>query len=181
MVHDGGLGVKFLCRAHRLDHGFHLAFQIVTLVDHVCHIGECAGFPGVGVNLVEDAEDLVGIDRPKRQIVIGVSAVVEMEASDHPVMEQPGDDLLNILGLIVMTGVHQHVSLWTGRACQQEGHSPVGNISVIERGLERFVLDQETLFGIQSGVDLFQCFLEPSNSVSNTLAAGIVRAVGKPG
>ena len=87
-------------------------------------------------------------------------------------MEQPGDDLLDILGLIVMTGVHQNVSLWTRLARQQERHSPVGNVSVIERGLERLVLHQQTLFGIESGVDFFQCFLKPSNSVSNTLVPG---------
>jgi hypothetical protein len=44
-----------------VNHGFHLAFEIVTLVNHVGHIGGRAGFPDLVVDLVEDAEDLVRI------------------------------------------------------------------------------------------------------------------------
>ena len=62
MVHDRGLGIKFLRSADRLNHGFHLALEIVTLIDHVGHVRECAGFPCVIVNFVEDAEDLIWID-----------------------------------------------------------------------------------------------------------------------
>ena len=46
------------------------------------------------------------------------AAVVEMETADHPVMQQPGHDLLDVLGLIMMAGIDQDVSLWTRRARQ---------------------------------------------------------------
>ena len=104
---------------------------------------------------MEDAEDLVGIDGAQRQIVVGVSAVVEMEAADHFVMQQPGHDLLDVLGLIVMAGIHQNVSLRTRRARQQESHAPVGNVGVIKGGLERLVLDQQALLRTQSGMQRF--------------------------
>jgi hypothetical protein len=57
MVHDRCLGVEFPRGAYRVNHGFHLAFEIVTLVNHVGHIGGRAGFPDLVVDLVEDAGD----------------------------------------------------------------------------------------------------------------------------
>jgi hypothetical protein len=57
MVHDRCLGVEFLRGAYHVNHGFHLAFEMVTLVNHVGHIGGRAGFPDLVVDLVEDAED----------------------------------------------------------------------------------------------------------------------------
>ena len=56
---------------------------------------------------MKDAEDLVGIDRAQREIVVGIAAVVEMEAAEHVVMQQPRHDLLDVLGLIVMPGIDQ--------------------------------------------------------------------------
>ena len=67
-------------------------------------------------------------------------------------MQQPGHDLLDVLGLIVMAGIDQHVGLRTGGARQQERHAPVGNVGVIESRLERLVLDQHALLRTQSGV-----------------------------
>ena len=81
-------------------------------------------------------------------------AIVEVESANHFVMQQPGHDLLDILRLIVMTGIHQHISLRTGIARQQERHAPVGDVSVIKGRLERFVLDQQSLLGIESRHEL---------------------------
>src|ERR1700722_1283732 len=113
MVDNGSFGIEFLRRADGLNHGFHLAFEIVALIDHIRHVRESAGFPGVVVNLMEDAEDLIRINRPQRQIVVSISAVVKVETTNHLVMQQPGYDLFDILSLIMMTGIHQNIGLWT--------------------------------------------------------------------
>jgi hypothetical protein len=96
-------------------------------------------------------------------------------------MQQPGHDLLDVLCLIVMTGIHQHVCLRTRGARQQKGHTPIGNVGVIKGGLEWLVLDQQALLRTQTGVHGFQRFLKPSDSVSNALGAGIIGTVRKPG
>ena len=70
--------------------------------------------PDVGValsprtsDLVENAEELKGVLRTDDQVIVGIPAVVEMETNDHFMMEEPGHDLLDILGLIVVTRIHQ--------------------------------------------------------------------------
>ena len=59
------------------------------------------------MNLVEDAEDLVGIDRSQGEIVVGITAVIEVEAAHHVVVQKPGDDLLDVLRLVVMAGIDE--------------------------------------------------------------------------
>ena len=71
------------------------------------------------------------------------------------VMQQPGHDLLDVLGLIVMAGIDQDVSLRARRARQQESHAPVGDVSVIKSGLERLVLDQQALLGLSPACTVF--------------------------
>ena len=82
------------------------------------------------VNLVEDAENLVGIDGAQSQIVVGVPAIVEMESADHLVMQQPGHDLLDVLRLIVMAGIHQNVGLRTGSRAPAGRAMPQSAMSV---------------------------------------------------
>ncbi len=72
------------------------------------------------VNLVEDAEDLVGIDRAQRQIVVGIAPVVEVEAAQHLGVQQPRHNLLDVLRAVVMAGIHQHARLRAGD-CAQSG------------------------------------------------------------
>ena len=80
--------------------------------------------------------------RADRQIVVRIAAVVEVESAEHVLVEQPRDDLLDVLGLIMMAGVDQHLGLRSGRLRQQQGHAPVGDIGMIERRLERLVFDE---------------------------------------
>ena len=101
-------------------------------------------------DLVEDAEDLVGIDGAQRQIVVGVAAVVEVEAAEHVEIEQPGHDLLDVLRLVVMAGIHQHLGLRAGGLREQQRHAPVGDIGVIEGRLEGLVLHQHALVAGQA-------------------------------
>ena len=81
MVHQRGLGEQFHRGGDGLDHGFDLALQIVALIDHVGDVGALPGLPFEVRNLVEDAEDLVGIDGAHGQIVVGIAAVVEVESA----------------------------------------------------------------------------------------------------
>ncbi len=91
---------------------------------------------------MKDTEDLVGIDRSQGEIIVGVAPIVKVEAAQHLGVQQPGDDLLYILRLVVMPGIDQHQSLRSGRPGQQQRHTPIGNVGVIEEWLKRFVFDQ---------------------------------------
>jgi hypothetical protein len=54
-------------------------------------------FRSGGVKLMEDAEDLVGVNGAQGQVVVGVAAVVEVESAEQAGVQQPRDDLLDIL------------------------------------------------------------------------------------
>src|SRR6185437_12317498 len=60
------------------------------------------------------------------------------------------------------------------------GHSPVGDIGVIERRLERFVLYKQPLFRVETIVSFFKCLFEPLLALADICCAWITRAVGKP-
>src|SRR5438045_8376065 len=55
----------------------------------------------------------LGIDGTKSEVIVGIATVVEMKPAYHLVMEQPGDDLLDVLCLVVMSRIHQHIRLRT--------------------------------------------------------------------
>jgi len=97
VIHQHRLGEDLLRRAYGLDHGFHLALEIVTLIDHEGYVYPSARLPFVVANFVEDAEDLVGIDRSQGQVVIRVAPVIEVEAAQHLCAQQPGNNLLDVL------------------------------------------------------------------------------------
>ncbi len=67
--------------ATRLDHGFDLSFEVVALVDHEGGLRE--GLIAGEMDLMEDAEDLVGVDGAEGEVVVGVAAVVEVEAAEQ--------------------------------------------------------------------------------------------------
>src|SRR5947199_10151647 len=92
---------------------------------------------------MKDTKYLIGIDGTKSEVIVGIATVVEMKPAYHLVMEQPGDDLLDVLCLVVMSRIHQHIGLRTGSLGQQQGHAPVRDVSVIERRLEGLVFDQK--------------------------------------
>src|SRR3954469_10944876 len=104
------------------------------------------------VDLMKNAEDLIWIDRSQSQIVISVSAIVEVEPADHSMMQQPSHDLLDILCLIVVARVYQDEGLGPRRPREQESHPPVRNVGVIERRFKRLVLDKKSLPRIEFGV-----------------------------
>ena len=98
---------------------------------------------------MKQAEDLIGIDGTQGKIVIGVTAIVEVETSEHFFTLQPCQDLFDILCLIVMAGIDQNESLWAGGAREQQRHAPVGDVCMVEGGLKWLVLDQHALPGCQ--------------------------------
>ena len=59
-------------------------------------------------------------------------------------------------------------------------HAPIGDIGVIERRLERFVLHQQPLFRIQPIVSFLQRLFEPLLSLANIRRSWIARPIGKP-
>src|SRR5258708_7907096 len=103
-----------------------------------------------------------------------------MKTAHHAGMQQPGDNLLNILSLIVVSGVYQYVGLRPRITRPPKSHSPVSDISVVESRLERLVLDQQPLRRIQTGVRPLERFFKPSDAIANALRSRIVRPVGKP-
>src|SRR5438552_14831789 len=180
VVHCGRLGVQLLCAAHRLNHCFDFSFEVVALVHHECDICCRTIFCFESKNLVKDAEYLIGIDGTKCEVVVGIATVIEMKSANHYLMEQPGNDLLNVLGLIVMPGIHEHIRLRTGGPGQEQGHAPISDIRVIERRLKGFVFDQQPLTGPQSPMNFFQSLLKITDPLSNALSPRIIGTIRKP-
>src|ERR1035438_6873986 len=180
VVHQRGLGIKLLRGDRGLDGLFDLVFQVVALIDHVSDFGAPAGLPFEQRDLVEDAEDLVRIDGSQREIVVGVAAVVEMESAQHVFREQPRHDLLDVLRLIMMPGIHQHLGLRAGVARHQQRHAPIRDVGVIEGRLERLVLDQQALVRLQIAVRFHKALFEPAPAMPDIGRARIAGAIREP-
>ncbi len=124
MIDNGGFCKQFLSACDGLDHLLRLRLQVMALVHHVGDIGLVPGFPFEETDLVEDAEDLIRIDGAQGQIVVGKAAVVQMKAAQHAVIEEPGYDLLDVLGLVMMAGIHQDCGLRPGGLREPAGPCP---------------------------------------------------------
>ena len=178
-IDEGGFQIQLLGGDDSLHHGFDFAFEVVALVDHVSHVvGEAFGLGAE--QFMKDAEDLVGIDGAQGEVVVGVAAVVEVETAQESGVEQPSDDLLDVLRGIVMPGIDQHAGLRPSQAREVGGHAPVGDIGVIKSRLEGFVFDEQPLLWRQMVVAGAQGFLEPADALAHALCAGIVGAIGHP-
>ena len=66
------------------------------------------------MDFVENAENLIRIDRAEREVIIGVAAIIEVEATEHIFIEQPCDDLLDVLRKIMVPRVNEHLRAGTG-------------------------------------------------------------------
>ena len=80
----------------------------------------------------------------------------------------------------MMTRVHQYLSLRTCGSGQMQGHSPIGNVSVINGRLKGFVLHEQPLLWGKSRMSLLQHFFEPCFALSNIGGSWIARAIGEP-
>ena len=129
---------------------------------------------------MKDPKHLIRIDRAEGKVIVGIAAIVEMKSAKHLLREQPGHDLLDILPLIVMPRIDQHLGLRSGGLRQVQGHAPVGNVSVIEGRFERLVFDEQSLVRRKLTVRFRQCLLKPAFALANVRRPGIVRAIGEP-
>ena len=132
------------------------------------------------MDFVEDPEDLIWVNRSQGQIVVGVATVIEMKAPEHVFGEQPGDDLLNILGRVVVSGINKNLGLWACGTREDESHPPVGDVRVIKGGFEGFVLNEQALVSGQLSVRFLQRFRKPLLALTDVCRPGIIRTVRKP-
>ena len=96
------------------------------------------------------------------------------------VVQEPSNDLLNILRRVVMAGVDQTPAPADRLRGRRERHPPIGNIRVVEGRFERFVFDQQPLLRIQAAVDFLERLFEPHNALADALCPRIVGAVREP-
>ena len=129
----------------------------MALINRVGDVRRLSGLPFMHMDLVKNS-GRSGKDRsePNGQIVVGEAAVVEMKSANHFMVQQPGHYLLNILSLIVMTGVDQNQRLWSGILRQQESHAPVGNIRVIKGGLKACIRSAGRSLGAKMRMNFFR-------------------------
>src|SRR5579872_6831494 len=170
-------GKNLLRRDDCLYRCFHLALQIVALVDHE---RSAVHSLRVAENFMEDAEDLVGIDRAERQVIIGVTAVVEVEAAQLLLPQQPRNNLLDVLTRVVMPRIHQDNCLLAHMPAHGQRHAPVRQIRVVEGRFERLILQQHALVLAQTCMHGAQDLLHPVDPAADALRPGVVRSIGQP-
>ena len=109
---------------HRADLSRHLVLDVVALVEHE---GDARAGPvgAHGHDLVEDAEQLVGVGRPDQKVVVGIKAAVEMEPAQTAEPQQAGDDELDVGPRSVVARVHQHVGLGAEGQAVRQRRAPV--------------------------------------------------------
>src|SRR4051794_29972824 len=103
-----------------------------------------------------------------------------MKASDDFVMEQPGDDLFDVLCLIVMPCVHEHICLGTCSFGQEQCHAPISDVRVIEGRLEGFVFDEQSLARMERRMHLLKTLFKITDSLTDVLSPRIIGSVRKP-
>jgi len=81
--------------------------DVVGLVEHVGR-GEVGRTVKLGIHqLVEDEEELEGLDGARVEIVVPVLAVVEMESRKLPELDEPGHDHLDVHVRGMVAEVHE--------------------------------------------------------------------------
>ena len=100
---------------HRLD----LRLDVVGLVDR-----QARQRPAAAHELAEDEEQLERVDRADDQVVVGVLAVVEVEAAEAILRGEDRDDLLDVHALRVVAHVDEHARPLAERAGRRAAPSP---------------------------------------------------------
>ena len=155
------------------------------LVDHVgdaarAGCGLRVGTTGRGQNLVKDHEQFKGIDRADDQVVVRVAPVVEVEPAQPPLIEQTGDDVLDVGTLRVVPQVDQDLRLRAQTRGDRGGHAPVGKIGVVEGGFEELVLEQHAHAGRHCPIDLRQRVDQTVPAPTQIILPRVVGAIGEP-
>src|SRR3712207_5403870 len=102
-VHQEGFGVGLLEVDDGEDHGLYLGLYVVGLVDHVVDARAPLGLHQLDV----DQEELERVDGADYEVVVGVLAVVEVEAPKPPLVEEQRDYVLYVRALQVMPEVYK--------------------------------------------------------------------------
>ena len=100
------------------------------------------------VHLVQDAEQLERIGGTDDQIVVGVEPRVEVERPELAEPQQLGDDELDVGARRMVPGVEAHHGSFAERRAVDVRRAPVGDIGVVEGGLEELVLEHQPLVGV---------------------------------
>src|ERR1700676_2839094 len=79
-----------------------------------------------------------------------------------------------------MTSVDQNFRLRSGEAREMKGHAPIGDVRMIESGLEGLVFDKEALTWGQLVMRSVQRLFEPLLALPDIRGTGIVGSVGEP-
>ena len=145
VIDRGRFHIQFLRGNRGLNHRFDLRLIDVRLVDHIRDFRRLSRFPTEEVNFVKDPECLVRVDRSEGEVIIRIAPVVKVKPAKHAEIQEPGDDLLDILGQVMVAGVDQHSSLGTNFLGNDVRHTPIRQVGVVERRLKRFVLQQDLL------------------------------------
>ena len=133
-----------------------------------------------GCDLAHDAEELERVDRAHDQVVVGVLAVVEVEAAEEPFGQEERDDLLDVRPLRMVPRVDQDLSLRAEAAADERCGAPIGKVRAVEAGLEELVLDQEPHIRRKQRVELLERCGQAPVPVAKVVLPGIVRPVGEP-
>ena len=171
-VDEQRLRVGLLQVEHAQHHRLDLGLDVVGLVDRQ---------PRQAVaELEEDQEQLERVDRADDQVVVGVLAVVEVEAAEPALGSQDGDDLLDVRAVQVVAEVDQHLRALAELQAGQQRRAPVGEVGRVEGGLERLVLEQQLLLVGQSPRTPRQAVEHPLAPRHEVVLARVVGAVGEP-
>ena len=144
---------------HRRDHqALDRIGDVVRLVDHVGRI-EVRRVRKLRVHqLVEDEEELVGIDGAGIEVVVAVFRIVEVEAAEFLELDQPRDDHLDVGVRRVVAEVDQAIRPAAERVGDQVVGAPVLHDGRIEGRLVELVLGEEPPVDRQRLVDFLQRF-----------------------
>ena len=116
------LGEEFLGPCDGLDHGGNLWLEVVRLIDHVIQFRRAT----VICHHRREFREKSGIPDRDRwieefEVIVRIAAVIEMKASQPTLIQQPGDNLFDVLGTVMVPRVHQYFGLGTrlGRQMQR--------------------------------------------------------------
>ena len=123
-------------------------------------------------DLAHDPEQLERVDRADDQVVVGVLAVVEVEAAEQPFREQQSDDLLDVRPLRMVAGVDEDLRLRAEPPADGGRGAPVGKVGAVEARLEELVLDEQAHPGRELPVKLLQPGHEPRVSAAQVVLPG---------
>ncbi len=136
--------------------------------------------PPAAHELAEHEEQLERVDRADDEVVVGVLAVVEVEAAEAILGGQDRDDLLDVHALGVMAHVDEHARSLAEALADEQRRAPVREVGGVEGRLEELVLDEVLLLGGQRGIDPHERVDHALAPLDQIVLARVVGAVGEP-